>query len=519
MEQTTDELKQTFYFVAVSNNQESATNLLNSVFNNLQTTDSQEWTTKEGDYDVKCYIKYPDCDIHRRGPSFADFVISSVGAGDKEELDVLNYVKARTDARYRLLIDTTERNVEQNIKVVQASEVATLLKEYAASFKAFNEENKDIDATHYEEERRHFCLGGDSDKYKVFKKFFRGFRELSSIINLVEKSITDFNVDNCKWKSENVTKVNLTPEDSESNGVGIEFDLISGDEFTKENPHLPIVVRDNALTFTLEFIAKNPEGVDAIINTLETAKQMAAQFGALEQAEKLGATVSFSKEGTKVFFDITLGGILGEGILNRIRSFNLERFKFSLKDSVKIQTNLNLKELYEEPNLMSIITNLSKISIVGDGQLLNVRGLLHLIREFAKISKKDNDKKTINMVSYGLLILSTFENLGLEIKYNSEELKESGLSLAGTIMGLEEEGALDGMISGFSETYKSGMLPMGLETINQFKPFLEMFKSGLSEVDFDTLSAEIVIPVIRSEFKTTLILPGLTEFLSKNVLN
>lgn len=514
MFEVNSEIKKTIFVVAVSNNQDSSTNLLNSVFSGLQSTDSQEWSGKSGDAEVRAYIKYPDCDVHRRVPIFADVVIGAVGSGDKEELDVLNFISSRTDARYRLLVDSNkERPVADNVRVVETSEAEKLVNEYGVALLANTFEDDD----HLLVSRREFALG-DDNKSGILGKQLRNLKSLDKVIGLFEKTITDFAVETTKWESQNKAKFEFTPESGEGNGVGFSLEINSGDEFAQQNPHLPITVRDNPATLTLELYAKDSENADEVIKTLENAKQMGAQFGLLQLLESSGLTLTFSKDGASVFVDLTIGGILGEGLIGKIRRLNLERFKFSLKDSLRVSTNVNLKDLYDNTNLKKVAEDFSKFSIVGEGHLLNIRGFLHLLRDLAKLVNKDKTKKAYNMISYGVLILTSFENFGLEIKYDSDELLKVGYEIAASLLGLEDSSQAEGMLDGLSETIKNGLLPMGLQQVEAIKPMLEAFP-GLKFVNFDKISAELVLPSVRSEIKFNVNLTGLTEFLEKNVLN
>jgi len=509
------ELSSTIYVIAISTNQDSCVNLLNSVFAGIQSTDSQEWTTKIGDVNVKAYIKYPNCDIHRRTPNFADIAIASVECGDKDESDVVNYLLSRKDARTRILFGTdSSRSVDEHAVVLNYEEAFAEVKKYTEELTESIKSNP-LQEGEEEAARREFAQG-NKDGAKLVKKWIKTVSGIKKLVTAFEKCITEFTIDE-KSKSENKTKFNFSSVSGESNGVGLSVELSSGDEFNKQNPNLPLTVRDNMLTATVEFYAQNKEGAEEIIRAFEKAKEMAGQYGLLAELDKVGITVTFSHENTSVFVDFTIGGIFGEGLINRFRSLNLDRFNFSLRDTFKIMTNVNIKDLWDKPDIKKVIDDLSKLSISGEAQLLNIRGFLHLIREISKVIPTEKGKKAGHMISYGLLILSTFENLGIDIQFDSEELKKVGYEIvAKTFLNVEQE-QLEGMVSSFDDSLADALIPLGA-IIGPIQPMMEPFMEGLNNINFDKISAEIVVPAVRTELKANIFLPGFTDFLVKNVL-
>ena len=237
----------------------------------------------------------------------------------------------------------------------------------------------------------------------------------------------------------------------------------------------------------------------------------------LEKLERLGVTVSFSKNKKSVFVDFTFGGLLGEAAINIIRGFNFQSFKFSLTDEFRLQTNLNFKDLYQNPDLDNIVSQLGTLTIRGDGKVINFRTVCHFIRELAKHVTSDDKKKQINIISYFGLIISAFESFGLELTYDSNDIKTVGMEIADGVLG--EEGSAKAMIDMGNQQFSEGIIPMVLGTIEGVKPMLEPFMPALKELDLDKLCVEVVSPGVRGEFKGTLLLPGLTEFINNNVTN
>lgn len=505
--------------LAVSYSQDAASSLLNQAVPGLSTSDNQEWTTKEGEFTVKAYIKYPGTDIHRRGANWLDLLLISVPEGNEFEREILDYSTNRKDVKSRFLIDSNaDRSPKyENINVIDAGSFAGKLKDYAEELTKFNADNTDeTNEVDYHVKRQVFNIGNSDSKLdKLFHMYKKAFKVLNKVTEMV-KTFSTF--DHSQGKSETTGKFNFAPENTQSNGIGFLFDLFVGDIFDQENPELPLVVRDNYFTASIEFLAKNEEGAEVIISTFEMLKEMLAQMGdVLSILDKLGVTISFSKNKKSVFIDLTFGGLLGEAAINIVRGFNFQSFKFSLTDEFRFQTDLNFKDLYENPDLDNIISKLGSLTIRGDGKIINFRTVCHFIRELAKHVSSDDKKKQINIISYLGLIISAFESFGLELTYDSSDIKTVGLEIADGVLG--GDGAAKQMIDMGNQQFTEGIIPMVLGTIEGVKPMLEPFMAGLRELDLDKISVELISPGVRGEFKGTILLPGFTEFLNKNVTN
>lgn len=496
----------TISVLAVSTTQDEAVALLNKCFKGLQTSDNQVFQTKVDNFNVVCYTKYPGTETTRKSPDFADLVVASVEPNSKDEKDIVSYVSSRFDARYRILIsDDTDREVEKNVLV--CSSIDDPFQTYVKELTEFNKENQKEEDS-YNEERYKFNL--DNLNYN---KFYKVVNEANKKLKKFQTMIDNFSGFNLEeGLSQNTVDVKFLPENIDSKGVGIFLDLIAGDEFLKQNPVLPLTVRDNAVTVSIEIKPKSIDLIPTIKSTLEEVKGFVGSMGLLEKLLEFGLTLSISSDEKSVFIDLTVGGVFGESLINKFKAFNLDQYKLSINDDLRIQTNLNLKDLYENPQGKKIISDVSTLSIVGSGRILNIRSFLHLIREATKILKKDDKKKGAIMVSYGLLALSTFEKVNCEVSYNHETLLESILEIAEEFLGSTEIiDNLGMMIQGF--------LPMLEEILSNFAPMLSQFEDGIKAIDFDKISVEVLSPSIRASIKTTVVLPGLTGFVDAKVFN
>ena len=508
--------KQTVHVLFVSSNQDSAIALLNSTLPGLKTSDNQEWTTTEGEFTVNGYIKFPGKDVHRKSANNLDILVFSVPEGDPSERDIINYSSNRRDCYHRLFVDASSRSVEEHICSVSADGVKGKLTDYIEILKVFNTGTPD-DEPHYYQARLELNVNRQEQEPK-YKTKFNVNRDVLKELAIVDKVLVESStIDLSKYVSSNSMKFDFSPENTTSNGIGVLLELNVGEQFSKENPELPLIVRDNHVTITLELHAKDESGVKDIISTLEMLREMLYSMFLEKFEKKLGPNISFSSDKTNVYLDVTFGGLFGESIINKVRSFNLENFGLSMKDTLRFQTNVNCKDLYEDPNVDNIISKLSTVTLTGEGKLINLRTLLVVLQQLSKVISNDKDKKSVILVTYLLMILTTFEQVGLEMKYNTEDLKSSGMEVADAMLG--GEGASKAMIGQGDEMVVGTFLPMLFGSIEMIKPMLEPFANGLKQVDLDKICFEVLIPALRIELKKTILLPGITEFMEKKILN
>ena len=506
----------TLFILAVSSDEEMATALLTSVFSDLTTSDSQEWTCKYNGVDLKAYIKYPGCDVLRRTPPFADFTLVQVAKGHEDEQDVLNYASTRGDSRAIYLMCEDKRNVLATVENQTTLGFLELLTKYTSDLLAWVPELQGDEQENYMAERRAWVQG---------EHFFRvgtKVRRLPEILNLFKAGLDKYEAPE-QAKSKNEGCFSIAPEDGESNGLGFVLNMFSGEEFDKQNPKLPLTVRDNLATGCVELFCKSEEGADVVIKMLESAKMMLMSMGV--QFKKLlekAIYVTFSKEGKSVWVDVTFNGNYGEELVYIIRSLLLDRFKFSLNGSARVQTNVNLKDLWDKPCIDKILDGLALLTISDSGEIINLRTIFHIVKDviypiFQSGSGDSNCKNHI-LISHGALILSCFENLIFDVKFNSQDMKLFVKDAIASARGMEEE-EFDAFILQSEGMLNEQMLPMAMGMLEQFKPFFAAFFPGLKELDLEKICIEGLSPEIRTEFKLNVLLPGLTEFVEKHITN
>lgn len=504
----------TVFILAVSSDEEMATSILTSLKMDLTTSDSQEWTCQFNDVDIKAYIKYPGCDVLRRTPPFADFTLVQVAEGHEHEQDVLNYASTRGDSRAIHLLCEEKRNVLSTVQNSDVGAFRNVLLTYCKDLRLWEPEVEDDAQENYNAMRRKWV---QAEHYFKVGELVRTFPEL----------ITDFKAGLDKYevpeqgKSKNEGCFSIAPEDGESNGFGFVLNMFMGEEFDKQNPKLPLTVRDNLATGCIELFCKNEEGADVVLKMLETAKAMLMSMGAdMKKLLEKSIYVTFSKEGKSVWVDVTFNANYGEELVYIVRSLLLDRFKFSLNGSLRVQTNLNLNELWDAPCIDTILNNLALLTISNSGECINLRTIFHIVKDviYPLFEASESKKKNHILFSHGALILSCFENLVFDVKFNSQDMKLFVKDAIAASRGMEEE-EFDAFLEQSEGMLTNQMLPMALGMIEQFKPFFAAFVPGLKELDLEKICIEGLCPEIRTEFKLNVELPGLTEFVEKHITN
>lgn len=543
-----EELKTSIHILAVADSQESASNLLSSCFPGVNSSDGQEWTKTEGSYTLKCYIKYPGTDLIRKSPSsFLDILVGSAASNTEGEAEVLNYIAGREDAAIKLWIDEagTNGNVEsRGVLVSTSNNVYNSLIEHIKKIVDFNENfasNSDGTEVTNIPELLKYC--GYSEKiaskvaskakkltYANARKLYLGKKTSEVValgnadvapvfkyIDIVEATIQKFigSIQTSETK-ENKFDCKIIPTDGESEGIGLGLKVLLGDFFKQEKPVLPLVIRDNVATLSIELPSKSPNALDSILNFVQSLYQMADGMGLVEKVQEFGASVSFRKSETSVFIDVTAGGAIGDFINSKINSLNLDIFKLGLSDGLKIQTNIVAKDLYEDFSVDKILEKASKLSIEGQGSLINTKTLLLFFKEIIGTISSQTKKQQAFAIYAVLRVLLCFESSGISVKFNSKDLKDNIIS---TIDNLNGEGFYNGFIAGIDEQFGKGMIPMALAQIEAMKGFASMLGDGPSHINFDKISVDLTVPALQLNLNVFLLLIGLTEFAETKVFN
>lgn len=498
--------------VALSTDNASAVELLRKCFTGLTcSSDCTNCTFSMDGVNLGLYTKYPGDDVLKAFPEFLDFVLVSVPEGHQNEEEILNYAGTKADAKSVYLVDGGDRTLPSKVQSANVETIISSIKEYNFQLLQFLVDSKGADESKAYIRRKR--LGCDNELREDRGLAWFNFKLLPKLQGMM-KSFENF--DSNRGYSENNVKFDFSPTNDESNGVGLKLNIFAGNSFDENNTNLPLTVRDNPLTGAIELQAKSPEQANDLLALLKNAKDMLENMGLIEMLnQQMKFDLSFSKDGASVFVDFVIGGNLGEAIIHRIRSLNLSKFNYSFTDSIRVQTNLNISEVWKNPDLDNIINKLSTFTVQGDAKLLNFRTIFHFIKEAVVYAKDDQKKKNVHLLSSGLLILSCFESLGLELKYDSKDLKGNVMELLDDY--LEGEGSSQAFIGMGNDQWVNGLLPMGLQMIQSIAP---MFTSlgDFSSINFDKISFELLAPGARLEVKLDLLLPGLTEFVAENVL-
>ena len=556
----------TIHIVAVSDSQESASSLLSSCITGISTSDNQEWISTEGEFTLKCYLKYPGSETFRRAPEhFLDVLLAN---SDSEE--VLNYVLSRQDAPLIFWVDQTGTNEiaeGKSLTVSKPENVLNFVKEQVEKVKEYNkfyllhcndkfevekekisnfmtedqfEENLPSKVAKYNTHltypfarKLHFFNKRNSNAFKLGSSTQqRGL----SFLDIAEGFINDFISKSSNSDSSNINlsveskivptsfnKTTNTNENVEAEGVGFSVELLLGEDFKKKFSVQPLVIRDNLASLTVEIPSKSATEVDSVYATLQGALAMAEQFGLMEKVKDFGASVSLRKESGSVFVDVALGGLFGDFINNKLNKLNLDIFKSGLYDRLSIRTSVNAKDLYENFKVDSIVEKLCSTTIIGKAKLLNIKTILSLFKEFLfKYKPSDDDysfqklKKKMTIALFALNALCCFETNNLEVTFCHKDIKEAIINLVDGIKGEEfykefTEG-LDGQVN-------EGILPMVFSQIEGFKGLAGMFGEGASLINLDKISVDFIVPGVQFNLNLSLFLTGLSDFLLEKVFS
>ena len=543
-----DNLKKQIHIIFVSDNQQNAINLLNSILIGA-TTDGQEWTLTQGDFDVKAYIKYPGKDVDRKTPEgFLDFLITQCASNSDKLLEITNYIEGRQDSRYSLWIEETESDVclGEFIKRVKAEDFQSLIKEYIEKVTKFNEqfESLQVDGIITGENLTKFMeqfLYSDKDKARFTKDnkklryaparklwgseiaHIKGYSalnrieyELSKICEIAKNYINEFiGSQQTDGKENNVSFDFSSVENPKPNGIGIGADILLGEHFTEKFSLLPLTIRDNVVTASIELLSSSPNGVDAIYDSCNALLAMAKGMGLYAHADKYGVQVSFRKTEKSVFIDASIGGVAGDFINSKINELNVDVFKLGLTDTFSFITDVNFKDVYENFSAENILSKVCNTTISGKGKLINIRSILKLMKDISK--HLEGAKKTqIGLASLALKALSTFEKTDVTVHYSSTDIKEFAVETGNVFLGEE---AVQGYMMMADSTFGEGILPMVLDQMEGVKPMVGMFGEGPSHLDLDKISVQVILPSIKLFVDVYVLLPGLTEFLKNNLFS
>ena len=574
-----EEHRNVIHLIALADNEETASTLLNSALPGVSTSDNQEWTVTEGDFTVKCYIKVPGADTSRRSAEhFVDIIIGTASDNSSNSAqEIVNYLSSRGDVPLVHFVSDNGSDIAESsgVLVVTASDVKNLIKEHSAKVKNFNEtlyekhcnDIKEIPSENYS---AFFEACGLSDKLEnIIKKmnssipytFARklnftsnkestGFKhvagfqhKVNSFIDIAEKYINEFisNTTNTSssvdlsgdikvvpsnTSSDNNSNLNITNSgnSNEAEGIGLSVKLLVGEDYKKKNSVLPLVIRDNVATLSIELPSKSSTGVDAVYATLNGALQMASQMGVLEKITEYGATLTLRKETSSVFVDLTVGKILGDFIVNKLNRLNLDIFKTGISEYFSVRTGVSADNIYKDFDVESLLNNLAKTTIIGSGRILNVRTLLHLFKTFQVNHKPSeeqlesysykNKRQAMNYAYFGLKTLFCFEKTNIDIIYSAEDLKDAVKSGVEPALGEEYENFKEGINQKARETIE-GLLGM----LESFKGMAMMFGEGASLINLDKISVDILAPGFQLDLNLSVFLNGVSAFLEEKIFS
>lgn len=508
---------QAMSIVCVGVDEKGAESLMNSLFK-PELKDGVYHFTINGQA-CEGYLKYPGPKVSSYTAGICDALLVNCPSGDPKEEEIMNYAHNRKDAPYRIVVEDKPRTLsDQHVRSMNAKETTTLLDSLA---KQYTEWVKSLDLENGGDEYR---FAYEKYKYNTQARKDKRFVHLVGVpceqLKNAKKCLDDLasNTDPSKLVSDQNCTFEVSPENVTPNGLGVEVDVISGTEFDKKNPCLPMVVRDSLCNVSLELVGKSEEEANNMHKALrELREQYLPMLEAFEDGSKM-FSLSLSQDKCSVFVDATINGQYGEVLQSAFKNLHVEQHNYNLSEKLKFQTNLSLTDLLtEEPNPENVTSKLFQFALSSKGRFTNLRVFFHLIREFSKYVKRDKQKQACIMISTFLNLMTCFTNTNCKFNFGAEEINDTLWSMVDSYLGGTDNRKT--YLQGFLETWSLSMFPMGLAMLENFRSFYEPYINTMKGINFDRISAQITLPWARTEVNAIAFLTGLTKVVEDRVLN
>jgi hypothetical protein len=343
---------------------------------------------------------------------------------------------------------------------------------------------------------------------------FRKVVELEmSVGNLVKKGSKAFNdfldAATNSHDSGYVGKMDIGAVKNFGQGLGFSMDLAGGKDAEEILNFFPDYYKSSPMVYALE-IHTNDENTGALlVQVLQGFSGMLSMIPQVAQFLNAGLSLNFRHVGKSVFIDVSLGGMIGDQIIGQYSHFNFSNVNFSGRGSMVIFSELKPTDLLTN-TIDELLAKLLNFKLQSQSEFSNVKLLANALYA-GYMGVSSNNLHVAQFV--GLIkLLGTIKEFGYEFKYDSDELasliKEEFIPHGALMMATEKLQGLQAIVQ------------MSLE---QFKPMidsvLEPYKAPLAGIDFDRIGISSSVGVMKMFYKTTLHLPGLTQFVRENFLS
>lgn len=550
--------KQIVNILAVDVDEGKATDLLFSIIKNAKNENGVVLGQHEG-FSLRGYVNTPGKVTPQLAPeSFTDIVLTSVDSNSEYFTEIANYVNFRDDAHVRVLVNESNRDEDAqkiNGRSAKSSELVGILDEHVKNVKEFNanfsksETDGNIPSNKYSEllsalnvdeedhdraidgleakvndttvitydNARKYWNSRSNENSRRFKNSLRFQRKVTDfVLSELEKGLNEFQTkENLTGPKENHATLYVLP-DKQSNGIGVQFNLIQGSKYAEQCPVQPLVVRDNHAAVSLELTLLSADHAKEALQTLEALYGMVGSFGLLEKLQGYGINVSWRSAKEKIYIDLVYNSLTGSYFATRLRNLNLDSLNLGVFDQFKLFTNVVASDI-ENFNLDKLIDEVTKTSIEGTGDYYNIRKLFAFLREAAKKFPSTYKKRDWTVISYALLMLSTIETLNFKLNYTSSDVKETVVEILNSTEPNQED-YYNVLCEGLN-MQANAMIAQGLEMLKGVKPMIENFFGLLKNLNYDSLNVNLTSHPARLLVRVSVILPGLTELLNKHLFS
>jgi hypothetical protein len=308
-------------------------------------------------------------------------------------------------------------------------------------------------------------------------------------------------------------KIDIKSTQTFTEGFRFGWNLLTGQQFDTSVKDAPYTLKHSPLTLSLEIGVKDPSQVDqavALLNQFkEMGKSMVPQAG---DAVKMGLDIQFRLEGNRFFFDFVVSGLLGGVIQATASKINFEAIKYAGLADFHISSHASPVNVVTE-NLDQLVQNALLSEIIFGGEVVNTPTVLRIVELiFGILNGGGRESKNL---ATAINFINAFTYTGLDIQYNHETLFNA---IKNTInaRSKSDQNKWATHTENFQQT--QGMIGAFIGQGQAMATMVADYIPLIKNLDLDRIYLHVLFPVVRTSFKFTLHIGGLTDFINTNFL-
>lgn len=549
----------------------SATEIAASIINGSQNKDI--WTGIYKGCTVKAFVRYPGGVVASSPEGFTDILLVSLSGSKSSFLnEAKSYINTRKGIPFIFI--TSSENLTDMAKEVGCEYMPISELGHDTTRGKFFESVKTLDATLKKafdsldlnhtgcitaeelvqasetlnhkinsEEAKSIAFSLSKDGQITFDKFkswwlmgrgdFNTFRRLVQIeMNVggfIKKGLQVFNNYVDKLQKEGIDSadisytgnLNISPVDEFESGIGFNFDLAGGKDYEGIISVSPDYFKTSPITYGLEIHLKDQTSGAIIKQALEDLKVMLSNIPQVKQIFDLGLQVNVRHIGLSIFIDISLGGIMGDQVLQQMNIYNFEQLNFAGTANSSIVSGLKFEDLLKA-SFDELIEKICKFKLESQSQFSNTKMLVYAVFSVYEGMSQQIPSNLRNLISL-IKFFGAVRNFDYEFKYDSKLLAVLAKQVAGQIGNNYMGNPGEAVFLEECSNQLVGLQGMGHGMINQFKPmidvFLEPYKPMIKVINFNKITIFTVIPKMKMFYKFNLNVEGLTDFINQNLVS